>query len=82
MVNNEPLFRTEELVRDDKGSNGIITGSAPSVSDDMRIPFGQPGELRGVKPGIHTSQNRKLPLGRKRQLALLFKSRDIVAIGF
>lgn len=57
--------RTKQFVADDGGTDSIIAGSAPGVTDHVRVAFDKSSELGGIKPCNLTStrpvRNRAVP---------------------
>ena len=39
MMDDEPLARYQEFVRNDKGSYGVITGAPTRIANDVSITF-------------------------------------------
>src|SRR5680860_544716 len=57
VVDHEPLICTEQLVRNDQRADGVVAGASTGVADNVSIPFCEPGELGGIEPRIHASQD-------------------------
>src|ERR1035441_6890348 len=81
MVNDEPFPRTEQLVGDNEGTDGVITRPSAGVADDMRIALTEACVLCRIEPGIHARQDGEVPSRRKSELALPPKARRIFVIG-
>jgi hypothetical protein len=46
----------------------------------VRIPFGEPGVLRGIEPGIHAGEDGELPGRRHRKGASGAERADVAGI--
>ena len=61
MVHYEPLARTQQFVRDDQRTDGIVAGTSACVANDVGISLGQTGKLRRIQTRVHARQNGKMP---------------------
>src|SRR5262249_34570849 len=77
MMNDEELLRAEELVGNDQRAEGVVTGAASRVANDVGIALRQPRVLGGIQPGVHAREDRKATRRRQRQLALLAEVCDV-----
>ena len=64
VVDDEPLLRAQQLVRDHEGPDGVVGRASPGVTDDVRIAFAEPGVLGGVQPGVHAGEDGEAARGR------------------
>src|SRR5262245_61788472 len=46
----------------------------------MGVPFGETGVFGGIKPGVHTSENREMATWRQRQVAFVPKRRGVLGV--
>src|SRR5207253_10463835 len=53
VVNDEPLARAEQLVRDHQRADGIVAGAAAGVADYVCVAFAQSRVPGGIEPGVH-----------------------------
>lgn len=67
MVDDKPLIRSGQLMADDQGTNGIVTGPASCISCDMRIILGVSGKPERIEPCVHAYEYGYLPGGGGRQ---------------
>ena len=71
VVDDEPLLRAQQLVRDHEGPDGVVGRASPGVTDDVRIAFAEPGVLGGVQPGVHAGEDGEAARGRQGEIALV-----------
>src|SRR4051812_2010077 len=69
VVDDEPLLRPEELVRDDERADRVVACAAARVPDHVRVALAQPRERRGVETRIHACEDREAPCRGNRKLA-------------
>src|SRR5712664_467989 len=55
VIDDHELFRAEQMMRHDQGTQGVVRYDAAGVSDDVGVSLLQ-SQSASRKPGIHTSQ--------------------------
>src|SRR5712691_2611207 len=80
VMNNEPLARAQQLIRDDQRPYRVIAGPAARVPDDMGVSFREPCISGRLQSRVHAGENRKLAGRRQGQLALVTKASGITGI--
>src|SRR5215831_8989976 len=80
MVNDKPFPRAQELVRNDQRPDGVIARPTARIANHMGVPFGEPGVFGGIKPGVHTGENREMATWRQWQGAFVPKSRGVLGV--
>src|ERR1022692_3184379 len=73
VVIDKPLPRTQQLVRNHERTNGIVSGAPARVTNNVRVAFGQSGELGRIKPRIHAGENGKVSRRRHREPCFIAK---------
>jgi len=68
VIDDHELFRAEQMMRHDQGTQGVVRYDAAGVSDDVGVSLLQ-SQSASRKPGIHTSQDRELAFGTRGQSA-------------
>ena len=81
VVNDEPLARAEQLVRDHQRADGIVAGAAAGVADYVCVAFAQSGVPGGIEPRVHAGENREMARGRERELTLRSERAGIASVG-
>ena len=67
VVDDEPLARAEQLVRDHQRADGVVAGTAAGIADHVGVALREPGEFGRVKAGIHAGEDGKAARRRHRQ---------------
>ena len=89
VVDDEPLLRAEQLVRDHQRADRIVAGAAAGVADHVRVSLAQARVLGGIEPRVHAGEDREpagrwqseLALGSERCGVLLVGGQDLVENG-
>ena len=50
--------------------DGVVTGPASGVADDVCIALAESGVFRGIETGVHAGENGEMTRGRERELTL------------
>src|SRR5215813_6449485 len=80
MVDDKPCSRAQEFVRNDQRPDSVIARTTASIANHMGVPFGETGVFGGIKPGVHTGENRKMAPWRQRQVAFVPKMRCVLGV--
>ncbi len=81
VMDDEEFLGAEKFVADDEGADGVVTGAAAGVADDVGVAFGEAREFGGVEAGVHTSENGETAGGGKSELALFAEIGRVVGVG-
>ena len=81
VMDDEKFLSAQQLVADDEGADGVITGAAAGIADHVGVAFGEAREFGGVEAGIHAGEDGEAAGRRKRQLALFAEIGGVVGVG-
>jgi hypothetical protein len=82
MVNDEEFTGAEKFVANDEGADGVVTGAAASVADNVGVAFGEPGVLGGIEARIHAGENGETACRWESEFAFLTEIGTVILIGF
>src|SRR3954453_19722628 len=71
VMDYKEFSRTKQFVADDEGTDSIIAGPAPGITDHVRVAFSKSGELGGIEACIHACQHGKAACGWQGEFAFL-----------
>src|SRR5215510_8470179 len=80
MVDDKPFPRAQEFVRNDQRPDSVIARTTASIANHMGVPFGETGVFGGIKPGVHTSEDREMATWRQWKVAFIPKSRFVLGV--
>jgi len=81
VMDDEKFLSAEQLVADDEGADGVITGTAARVADHVGVAFREPREFCGVEAGVHTSEDGEAAGRRESELALFAEIGGVIGVG-
>ena len=81
VVDDEPLVRPEQLVRDHERANCVVARATAGVADHVGVTLAQPGVLRRIEAGIHAREDCEATGRWKRERALLAEVGGVALVG-